>query len=116
MLPKSIRSEEMLRVIGLEKRFGHPALHAELFTPMLHKNLMPLLSEVYHGKINSDRAKVDAYGGQQMEAQLVPPALRSRNDLMYDPVMYQRDWDELDWDQRSVATTLSLRQCFADAK
>ncbi|KAF8806572.1 DUF221-domain-containing protein [Phlegmacium glaucopus] len=116
----------------LEKRFGHPALHAELFTPMLHKNLMPLLSEVYHGKINSDRAKLDEYGGQQMEAQLVPGGIKIaaidqvcspvfdtnfyinvytflsslQNDLMYDPIMYQRDRGELDWDQRSMATTL----------
>ncbi|EIW80389.1 DUF221-domain-containing protein, partial [Coniophora puteana RWD-64-598 SS2] len=30
----------------LEKRFGHPALHAELFTPMLHARMMPLLPEV----------------------------------------------------------------------
>ena len=36
----------------LEKRFGHPALHAELFTPMLHAKMMPLLSEVYKGKIS----------------------------------------------------------------
>jgi hypothetical protein len=26
----------------LEKRFGHPALHMELFTPMLHAKMMPL--------------------------------------------------------------------------
>jgi calcium permeable stress-gated cation channel len=61
---------------SLEKRFGHPALHAELFTPMLHKNMMPLLSEVYHGKINSDLAKLDEYGGQKMEAQVVPGGLK----------------------------------------
>ncbi|EGO00856.1 hypothetical protein SERLA73DRAFT_50768, partial [Serpula lacrymans var. lacrymans S7.3] len=30
----------------LEKRFGHPALHAELFTPMLHAKMMPLLADV----------------------------------------------------------------------
>lgn len=60
----------------LEKRFGHPALHAELFTPMLHKNMMPLLSEVYHGKIDSDLAKLDEYGGQRMEAQVVPGGIK----------------------------------------
>lgn len=29
-----------------------------------------------------------------------------QNDLMYDPIMYQRDRGELDWDQRSEALTL----------
>src|SRR5690242_3649559 len=29
----------------LERRFGHPALHVELFTPMLHAKDMPLLSQ-----------------------------------------------------------------------
>ena len=61
---------------NLEKRFGHPAFTAELFTPMLHKNLMPLLSKVYHGKINNDHAKMDEYGGQKMEAQVVPGGLK----------------------------------------
>ena len=61
---------------SLEKRFGHPALHTELFTPMLHKNMIPLLSEVYHGKINNDHAKLDEYGGQKMEAQVVPGGLK----------------------------------------
>ena len=61
---------------SLEKRFGHPALHTELFTPMLHKNMMPLLSEVYHDKINNDHAKLDEYGGQRMEAQVVPGGIK----------------------------------------
>jgi len=60
----------------LEKRFGHPALHAELFTPMLHKNMMPLLSEVYQGKIGKEKARLDEYGGQQMEAQVVPGGIK----------------------------------------
>ena len=60
----------------LEKRFGHPALHAELFTPMLHKNMMPLLTEVYHGRINRDYAKLDEYGGQNMDAQVVPGGIK----------------------------------------
>jgi len=57
----------------LERRFGHPALHAELFTPMLHKNMMPLLSQVYQGKIATDKARL---GGQQMEAQVVPGGIK----------------------------------------
>lgn len=60
----------------LEKRFGHPALHAELFTPMLHKNMMPLLGQVYQGKIGSDKTRLDEYGGQQMEAQIIPGGIK----------------------------------------
>src|SRR6266545_5339479 len=60
----------------LERRFGHPALYLELFTPMLHKNMMPLLSHVYQGKIDTDKARLDEYGGQQMEAQIVPGGVK----------------------------------------
>lgn len=60
----------------LEKRFGHPALHAELFTPMLQKNLMPLLSQVYQGKIGNDSAKLGEFGGQKMEAQILPGGIK----------------------------------------
>ncbi|KDR75655.1 hypothetical protein GALMADRAFT_68322 [Galerina marginata CBS 339.88] len=60
----------------LEKRFGHPALHAELFTPMLHKNMMPLLGQVYQGKIGRDHAKLEEYGGQRMEAQVVAGGIK----------------------------------------
>lgn len=59
----------------LEKRFGHPALHADLFTPMLHAKLMPLLAEVYKGKLNNKTTKLDEYGGQAMDAQVLPGGL-----------------------------------------
>lgn len=94
----------------LEKRFGHPALHTELFTPMLHAKMMPLLSQVYQGKINRDHAKLDEYGGQRMDAQIVPGGIKiaaiDQNDLEYDPALYQRDRGELDWDARSIASTV----------
>ncbi|KAF8952519.1 late exocytosis, associated with Golgi transport-domain-containing protein [Flammula alnicola] len=96
----------------LEKRFGHPALHTELFTPMLHKNMMPLLSQVYQGKIGNDHAKLDEYGGQNMEAQIVPGGIKiaaiDQRDLEYDPALYQRDRGELDWDARSIASTVAF--------
>lgn len=38
----------------LLRRFGHPALHAELFTPLLHQKMMPLLKEVYSGRISEN--------------------------------------------------------------
>lgn len=60
----------------LEKRFGHPALQSELFTPMLHAKMMPLLSQVYQGKIGRDEAKLNEYGGQKLEAQVVPGGIK----------------------------------------
>ncbi|VDC00357.1 unnamed protein product, partial [Peniophora sp. CBMAI 1063] len=103
----------------LEKRFGHPALHAELFTPMLHANMMPLLAEVYHGKIaRPGTTKLEEYGGQELQAQVMPGGLRiaavSQGDLEYDPALFRRDRGELDWDQRSIATTAVLGKGGAD--
>jgi len=96
----------------LEKRFGHPALHADLFTPMLHAKMMPLLSQVYSGKIGRDQAKLDEYGGQKVEAQVVEGGVKiaaiDQRDLEYDPALYRRDRGELDWDARSMASTAAL--------
>jgi hypothetical protein len=47
-----------------------------LFTPMLHAKMMPLLSQVYHGKIGRDEAKLNEYGGQKLEAQVVPGGIK----------------------------------------
>jgi calcium permeable stress-gated cation channel len=55
----------------LGKRFGHPALHSELFTPMLHANMMPLLPQVFAGKISTAQAKMNEMGGQKLEASVV---------------------------------------------
>jgi hypothetical protein len=94
----------------LSKRFGHPALHAELFTPMLHANMMPLLAQIYSGRLDSAQTKLGEYGGQQMDARVLPGGIRiagiDQSDLEYDPALYRRDRGELDWDQRSIATAL----------
>ncbi|KAI0037827.1 DUF221-domain-containing protein, partial [Auriscalpium vulgare] len=96
----------------LEKRFGHPSLNAELFTPLLHANMMPLLAQVYQGKIENQRTKLEEYGGATKDAQVLPGGLRiaavDQRDLEYDPALYQRDRGELDWDQRSISTTTNL--------
>lgn len=57
----------------LENRFGHPALHAELFTPMLHADMMPLLRQVYGGAVTEDKSttKLKEYGGQRMPTQMI---------------------------------------------
>ena len=38
---------------------------------MLHAKMMPLLNQVYSGKIGRDEAKLNEYGGQAMQAQVV---------------------------------------------
>ncbi|THH04318.1 hypothetical protein EW145_g5613 [Phellinidium pouzarii] len=95
----------------LEKRFGHPALHAELFTPMLHASMMPLLPEVYHGRIATESMQVRDLG-QKAETSVVPGGIKiaavQQSELEYDLAMYQRDRGELDWDQRSIASTNML--------
>jgi len=69
----------------LERRFGHPALQADLFTPMLHKKMMPLLAEVYHGRLANDTAKLEEYGGQKMQAQVAPGGVKiAAIDEVYD--------------------------------
>ncbi|KAI0343669.1 DUF221-domain-containing protein [Trametopsis cervina] len=89
----------------LSKRFGHPALHQELFTPMVHANMTNLLPEVYNGKIGNTKTKLDEYGGAKVEAHVVAGikiAAIEQRDLEYDPALYQRDRGEQDWDTRSV--------------
>ncbi|KAJ7818157.1 hypothetical protein B0H14DRAFT_3089555 [Mycena olivaceomarginata] len=93
------------RANKLEKRFGHPALHADLFTPMLHANMMGLLSQVYQGKISREHAKLGEYGGQKMDAQVVQGikiAAIDQRDLEFDPNLYRKNWAD-DWDNQSMA-------------
>ncbi|KAF8526059.1 DUF221-domain-containing protein [Hysterangium stoloniferum] len=96
----------------LANRFGHPALHADLFTPMLHARMMPLLPQVYRGRLETKETKMNEYGGQKMAAQVTPEGIKiasvEQGDLEYDPALYQRDRGELDWDQRSISTTRLL--------
>jgi hypothetical protein len=92
----------------LEKRFGHPALNAELFTPMVHANMAHLLPQVYSGKIETDKTRLGEYGGQKVEAQVVQGiriAAINQNDLEYDPALYERDRGEDNWDNQSVSST-----------
>lgn len=97
----------------LENRFGHPALHAKLFTPMVHAKMVPLLTEVYKGKIEHEKIRgiLNERGGKQLDVKIVEGikiAAIEQNDLEYDPFLYQRDRGELDWDTQSVSSTLLL--------
>ncbi|KAH9942140.1 uncharacterized protein BXZ73DRAFT_97565 [Epithele typhae] len=95
----------------LEKRFGHPSLHSELFTPMVHANMTHLLSQVYHGKLGTETAKVGDMGGRKMDTTVVAGGIKiagvQENDLAYDPAMYRRDRGD-DWDTRSIASSNML--------
>lgn len=92
----------------LEKRFGHPALNSDLFTPMVHANMAHLLPQVYNGKIESDKTRLGEYGGQKVETQLVQGikiAAIDQHDLEYDPALYQRDRGEDNWDAQSISSS-----------
>ncbi|TFY61331.1 hypothetical protein EVJ58_g4587 [Rhodofomes roseus] len=95
----------------LEKRFGHPALHQDLFTPMVHANMTHLLPEVFGGKIGSTKTALDDIGGNKVDTAVVGGvriAGIEEHDLEYDPSLYRRDRGELDWDQRSITSTTML--------
>jgi len=74
--------------------------------------MMPLLPDVYKGRLTNDSATLDEYGGQKVDAQVVPGGIKiaavSQNELEYDPALYQRDRGELDWDAQSIASTAML--------
>ncbi|EMD32930.1 hypothetical protein CERSUDRAFT_118360 [Gelatoporia subvermispora B] len=92
----------------LEKRFGHPALHAELFTPMVHANMTHLLAQVYSGKIDNVETKLDDIGGKTTDARVVAGGIRiagvDERYLDQDLTLWQRDRGELDWDARSMSS------------
>ncbi|KAJ7188651.1 hypothetical protein C8R46DRAFT_1055401 [Mycena filopes] len=92
----------------LQNRFGHPSLHSELFTPMVHADQMHLLRQVYGGKIEETteegkgaRANVEVLDGLRIAA--IP-----QSDLQYDPVLYSRDRGEYDNDRYSLASSSLL--------
>jgi hypothetical protein len=60
----------------LQKRFGHPALHADLFTPMVHAKMTHLLPEVYKGRLATSETVVAEYGGQKLETQVAPGGIK----------------------------------------
>lgn len=112
----------------LVKRFGHPSLHAELFTPMIHKDHQLLLAEVYRGRLGDDveeaknpaaygkssridlgNASSDAIhfqrppgGGPQPYAGGLRFAAIAQHDLMYSRQQFLRERDE---DEMSLAST-----------
>ncbi|KAF8316081.1 DUF221-domain-containing protein [Clavulina sp. PMI_390] len=98
----------------LSRRFGHPALHADLYTPMVHSNMIGLLAQVYHGRLSDDTAGLSEYGNQKVGATITPGGLKiagiDENQLEYDPALYQRDRGEADWDTRSIASTDMLHR------
>jgi len=64
------------RANRLSKRFGHPALHAELYTPMVHANMVHLLPQVYHGRLSEETAGLQEYGGQKVNTAVTAGGLK----------------------------------------
>ncbi|KAJ6624302.1 hypothetical protein B0H10DRAFT_2006745 [Mycena sp. CBHHK59/15] len=91
----------------LENRFGHPSLHAELFTPMVHADTMPLLRQVYDGKIEEEKDDAKMQNCNEVLDGLRIAAIPQR-DLQYDPVLYNRNRGDLDSDRYSMASTSIL--------
>jgi len=50
-----------------ENRVGHPALHEALHTPVLYENMMPLLAQVYSGRLDSEQTTMRERSEQQIE-------------------------------------------------
>lgn len=105
----------------LMKRFGHPALHAELFTPMIHKDHQRLLSEVYRGRIGESVEdqhhlyQADYSGRSDDKNPFQPPsggpgpvagglrfAAIAQHDLMYSQQQFLRERGD---DEMSLAST-----------
>ncbi|CAE6534118.1 unnamed protein product [Rhizoctonia solani] len=96
----------------LESRFGHPSLHTELFTPMVHSNMTHLLEQVYQGRMAKEQTRMEEYGGKKVAVSVLPSGLKfasvAEHELEMDTTLYQRDRGELDWDARSIASTAML--------
>ncbi|CUA66982.1 putative protein C354,08c [Schizosaccharomyces pombe 972h-] [Rhizoctonia solani] len=96
----------------LESRFGHPSLHTELFTPMVHSNMTHLLEQVYQGRMAKEQTRMEEYGGKKVAVSVLPSGLKfasvAEHELEMDTTLYQRDRGELDWDARSMASTAML--------
>ncbi|KAG8991874.1 hypothetical protein FRB90_001200 [Tulasnella sp. 427] len=96
----------------LASRFGHPAFHSELFTPMVHAKMSPLLPQVYHGRLGTETKAMAEYSGQKMEAQIAPGGIRiagiTEADLAYDLAQYQRERGQEDWDSKSMSSSTML--------
>ncbi|KAJ7686478.1 hypothetical protein B0H17DRAFT_1136815 [Mycena rosella] len=94
----------------LQNRFGHPSLHPELFTPMVHADQMYLLRQVYGCKIEegTDDGKTCESNVEVLDGLRIT-AIR-QSELQYDPVLYSRDRGEyaFDNDRFSLASTSML--------
>ena len=79
---------------------------------MVHADHEHLLAQIYTGKITTTSTKLGEYGGQKKKVQVLPGGIKiaaiNQNELQYDPALYRRDRGELDWDQRSISTTVMM--------
>ncbi len=87
----------------LQRRFGHPALHEKLWTPMVHAKVQHLLPQVYRGRIEGHGTAI--VDGRKMQTEKLEGGLKialvQEDQLEYDP--------KKDSDSRSImsATTVA---------
>ncbi|PWN43269.1 DUF221-domain-containing protein [Ceraceosorus guamensis] len=71
----------------LQRRFGHPALHQQLFTPMVHARVKHLLPQIYRGRMEA--STISNIDGRKTEVEEMEGGLRiaaiEEQDLEYDP-------------------------------
>jgi len=67
--------------------------------------MMPLLSQVYSGWIDPEQTNLGGYGDKQTDVHILPGGIWiagiDQSNLEYNPqpILYQHDYGELDWDQ-----------------
>ncbi|KAK0548806.1 hypothetical protein OC845_003425 [Tilletia horrida] len=84
----------------LQRRFGHPALHERLFTPMVHANIKHMLPRVYSGRIE-EMTKLD---GETMATTNVTGGLKIAA-VEESQLEWNRDRDD---DTRSIMSGTTL--------
>ncbi|KAF8756367.1 hypothetical protein RHS01_04471 [Rhizoctonia solani] len=92
----------------LESRFGHPSLHMELFTPMVHSNMTRLLEQVYQGRMAKEQTRMEEYGGKKMAVSVASNSPRWQNTNSKWTPRSTSATGELDWDARSMTSTAIL--------
>ncbi|ORY50184.1 hypothetical protein BCR35DRAFT_24997 [Leucosporidium creatinivorum] len=80
----------------LARRFEHPAMSAELYTPMLAKDVAHLVPEVYHGNVKTARPTDDKkFSGTRLASARIGRRLKiaAVDESQLEPKPEARDWD-----------------------
>jgi hypothetical protein len=75
--PSCTHSALITRATASRNGLDTPALHANLFIPMLHTKTTPLLAQVYHGRLGHNTTTMGECSGQKVEAQIALGSVRN---------------------------------------